>query len=184
MADKLEQTQQNFINNFEAKYGKLEKWVKIARKGGNKHSEMVKYLKTEHSLTHGYANMVALQALKAETGKDEKAGDPIDAMYAGPKAALRPIHEAVATAVRKLGTDVEFSPKKGYVSLRRNKQFGCIMPTTATRVDVGLILKGMKPAGRLEASTNEMFTHRVKVSSVKEVDKELIGWLKQAYDNA
>lgn len=184
MADKLEQTQQNFIDNFEAKYGKLEKWVKIARKGGSKHGEMVKYLKAEHGLTHGYANMVALQALKGEAGKDEKTGDPIEAMYSGPKAALRPIHEAVAAAVKKLGTDVEFSPKKGYVSLRRNKQFGCIMPATATRVDVGLILKGVKPAGRLEASTNEMFTHRVKVSSVKEVDKELAGWLKQAYESA
>jgi hypothetical protein len=145
---------------------------------------MVKYLKAEHGMTHGYANLVAQQALQAEAGAAEESGDPIEAMYAGPRAALRPIHEAVAAAVKKFGSDVEFSLKKGYVSLRRNKQFGCILPATNTRVDVGLILKGVKAAGRLEASSNTMFTHRVKVSSVKEVDKELLGWLKQAYEAA
>ncbi len=184
MTDKMAQVQQNFISNFEAKYGQLEKWIKIARKGGAKHGEMVKYLKAEHGMTHGYANLVAQQALQAEAGPASEAGDPLDAMYAGPKAALRTIHEAVTAAVKKLGNDIEFSPKKGYMSLRRNKQFGCIMPATATRVDVGLVLKGAKPAGRLEASTNVMFTHRVKVSSVKEVDKELVAWLKQAYEAA
>ena len=40
--------------------------------------------------------------------------------------------------------------------------------------------------GRLEASGsfNAMFTHRVKVSDVKEVDLELIGWLRRAYEEA
>jgi hypothetical protein len=40
--------------------------------------------------------------------------------------------------------------------------------------------------GRLEASGsfNAMCTHRVRVASLKEVDAELVGWLKQAYDKA
>lgn len=44
----------------------------------------------------------------------------------------------------------------------------------------------MKPEGRLEASGsfNAMFTHRVRVGGVKEVDAELIRWLRQAYDGA
>jgi len=184
MTDKLDLAQQTYINNFEAKYGKLEKWIKLARKGGRKHGEMVKYLKAEHGLTHGYANFVALRALAAESGKGSEADDPIEAMYSGPKTGLRPIHEAVAAAVKKFGNDVTFSPKKGYLSLRRNKQFGCILPATAARVEIGLILKGVKPVGRLEASTNEMFTHRVNVTSVREVDKELVGWLRQAYEMA
>jgi hypothetical protein len=29
-----------------------------------------------------------------------------------------------------------------------------------------------------------MVSHRVRLESVKGVDKELIGWLKQAYDQA
>lgn len=72
------------------------------------------------------------------------------------------------------------------LSLRRSKQFGLIQPSTATRVDVGLNLKGTAPKGRLEASGsfNSMCTHRVRLEAAKDVDAELIGWLRKAYDNA
>ena len=84
------------------------------------------------------------------------------------------------------GKDVEVSPKKAYVSLRRAKQFGIVQPSTKARLDVGLNLKGVAPAGRLEASGsfNSMVTHRVRVASAKDVDAELIGWLKEAYQSA
>jgi hypothetical protein len=78
------------------------------------------------------------------------------------------------------------SPKKAYVSIRRSKQFAIIQPSTATRLDVGINLKGTKPTGRLEASGsfNAMVTHRVRVATIDDVDKELLGWLKQAYEAA
>lgn len=79
---------------------------------------------------------------------------------------------------------MEFSPKKTYMSLRRKKQFGCIFPATATHVDVGITLQGVKPTKRLLADNGGMFTHRVGVSNLQEVDKELLGWLKRAYDAA
>jgi hypothetical protein len=88
--------------------------------------------------------------------------------------------------VSGFGKDVEFAPKKAYVSLRRSKQFGLIQPSTKTRVDVGINLKG-RPAGeRLEASGsfNAMVSHRVRVTAAKEVDAELIAWLREAYDQA
>ena len=112
--------------------------------------------------------------------------DLVDAQYSGTKAALRPIFEALEKAIKAFGPDIEFSPKKAYVSLRRSKQFGLIQPTTATRVDVGLVLKGVAPADRLEASGsfNAMVTHRVRVGSMNEVDKELVAWLRQAYEKA
>jgi hypothetical protein len=88
--------------------------------------------------------------------------------------------------VEKFGDDLEISPKKTYVSLRRKKQFAILQPSTATRFDVGLNIKGAPPAGRLEASGswNAMVTHRVRLESVKDVDKDLIAWLKKAYDGA
>lgn len=81
---------------------------------------------------------------------------------------------------------MEISPKKAYVSLRRSKQFAIIQPSTATRVDVGINLKGHKATDRLEASGsfNSMVSHRVRIADKKEVNKELIGWLREAYDNA
>ena len=107
----------------------------------------------------------------------------MEAQYSDAKAGLRPIYDALVKAIAKLGKDVEISPKKAYVSFRRSKQFAIIQPTTATRVDVGINLKGIDPGERLEASGsfNAMVTHRVRITTVKEVDKELIAWLKQAY---
>ena len=86
----------------------------------------------------------------------------------------------------KFGNDIEIAPKKAYVSLRRNKQFALIQPSTKTRVDIGINLKGREPAGRLEASGsfNAMVSHRVRVAGVDEVDEELLGWLRAAYDAA
>ncbi len=108
----------------------------------------------------------------------------MDSQYAGAKAALRPIYDKILAAIKKFGKDIEISPKKAYVSLRRSKQFAIVQPSTSARVDVGINLKGTKPTGRLEASGsfNAMFSHRVRVSTPADVDKELVGSLKQAYE--
>ena len=185
--NKIDEATQNMIRNLEEKTGKsFAEWQQIARGSKlSKHGEIVKFLKTDHGLTHGYANLVAHEALQSAAshfGED----DLVAAQYAGAKAALRPIYDALAAAISQFGDDVELAPKKAYVSLRRRKQFGCLQPSTATRFDVGINLKGVAPAGRLEASGsfNAMVSHRVRVSDVKEVDAELIGWLRQAYDQA
>lgn len=183
---KVEDATATMIANLEAKTGKpMAAWVKLvqAEKLG-RHGEMVSFLKTKHGLGHGYANLVAHSV--AGGGTLSRGDDPVAEQYAGAKAALRPIYDAVIDAVQKFGPDVEVAPKKANVSLRRNKQFALVQPSTATRFDVGLNLKGVPPAGRLEASGsfNAMVSHRVRLDSVKGVDRELIGWLKQAYDQA
>ena len=70
--------------------------------------------------------------------------------------------------------------------MRRAKQFALVQPTTKTRVDIGIKLKGVEPEGRLEASGsfNAMVTHRVRTSSVEDIDDELKTWLQAAYDAA
>jgi len=187
MAKSPEEGIASLIQNLEAKTGKsIEAWVAIAR-GAKlpKHKEVVAFLKEKHGLTHGYANQVAMRALAAADAPAAGSADLVEAQYQGAKAAMRPVYEALVAAVRTFGPNVELAPKKAYVSLRRSKQFGLIQPAAA-RIDVGLVLKGVKAAGRLEesGSFNAMVTHRVKVGSAKEVDRELIGWLRRAYDSA
>ena len=185
MAKSPEEMAASMVANLKEKTGKsLEQWVRIAKRSKlAKHGEIVKHLKAEHGLTHGYANLVAMEALKPAGGA-AGSDDLVAAQFAGKKQGLRPIYEALIAAVAKLGQDVEVAPKKTYVSLRRNKQFALIQPSTATRVDVGLNLKGTPPKGRLEASGsfNAMVSHRVRVESKGAVDAELKGWLKQAYE--
>lgn len=177
---------QSMIDNMPEKTGKpLEEWLKIVGKSGlAKHGEIVKHLKGEYGIGHGYANLVAQKHLAGDGGG---AGDDlVDAQYQGAKAGLRPIYDAVCKMVAGFGKDVEVAPKKTYVSLRRNKQFAVIQPSTRDRVDIGINLKGEPPAGRLEASGsfNAMVSHRVRITDKKEVNAELKRWLKKAYDAA
>jgi hypothetical protein len=185
MAKSPEEMKASMIAGLKDKTGKpLEEWLGVLRSSGlSKHKEIMSLLKTSHGLTHGFANMIALQFLQSDS---QTAGDTdalVAAQYAGAKAALVPIYDAIIAAVRSFGKDVEVSPKKAYVSLRRNKQFAIVQPSTASRVDVGLTLKTTTPQGRLEASGsfNAMVTHRVRVSRPEDVDAELVKWLKQAY---
>lgn len=176
------------IRNLEEKSGKtLAQWAAIVKKmGPRKHGEIVKTLKADHGLGHGYANLIAHHAAGNVKAAGDDGSDLVEAMYSGPKADLKPIYDRLIADVKKFGADVEVAPKKTYVSLRRSKQFALIQPTTKTRVDVGINLKGVPPAGRLEksGSFSAMVTHRVRTESVKDVNKELLGWLKAAYEGA
>jgi hypothetical protein len=186
MAKTPQEMKAAMIAGLRDKTGKsLEDWLAILRVSKlSKHKDFVTLLKTKHGLTHGFANMIALQALQSDSQTAADTHALIDAQYAGPKAAMRPIYDALLAAVTNFGDDVEVSPKKAYVSLRRNKQFAIVQPSTATRVDVGIQLKSAEPAGRLEASGsfNAMVSHRVRLAKSSEVDRELLAWLKQAYD--
>lgn len=178
----------SMIANMKEKTGKtLEQWLKVV-KGSKlaKHGEIVKFLKSEHGMGHGFANLVAHKHLHSDAGSAAEVGDLVAAQYAGDKGGLRPIYDAIVKATAKFGGDVELSPKKAYVSLRRKKQFAIVQPSTKTRVDVGINLKGKAATDRLEASGsfNSMVTHRVRVEDVKQVDKELVAWLREGYEGA
>lgn len=176
------------IQNLHVKTGKpLTEWIEIAQATRiPKTRELINHLKAEHGLTHGYANLIALKALETPTQAAAGEDEIVAAQYAGSKAGLRPIYDALVGAVQAFGADVELAPKKAYVSVRRKKQFAIFQPSTATRLDVGINLKGASAVGRLEASGsfNAMVSHRVRLSAPQEVDAELLGWLKQAYDAA
>lgn len=177
------------VANLKEKTGKtLEQWISLAKKSGaEKHGGVVKHLKSEHGLTHGYANLVALKFLKSDAGSQADDGaDLVAAQYDGAKADLKPIYDKIIKAVSGFGSDVEIAPKKAYVSLRRKKQFALVQPSTKTRVDLGVNLKDAAPAGRLEASGsfNAMVSHRVRLEKAGDVDKDVVAWLKQAYQQA
>ena len=184
---KIEDAVASMITNMKANTGKsLDDWLKITAKAKlTKHGEIVKMLKTDHALGHGFANLVAHRTLNSDAGSSED-DDLLAAQYAGAKADLKPLYDKLAKLIDAFGKDVEFSPKKAYVSLRRSKQFGLIQPSTATRLDLGLNLKGVAPKGRLEVagSWNAMCTHRIKLAASADIDAEVKAWLKQAYDAA
>jgi len=184
--DKALETQ---IKNIQTKTGKtLDQLYAIIRKSGlSKHGEIRDMLKSDLQMGHGDANTLVHIYLKAESGggaEPASSDDVLDQIYTGPKAALRPIHDKVMEAINKFG-EFEVAPKKAYISLRRKKQFAMIGPATNTRVEVGLNMKGVKGTDRLtELPAGQMCQYKVKLNDAKEVDKELIDWIRQAYDSA
>ena len=101
------------------------------------------------------------------------------------KEGLKPIYEALKAVWDGFG-EVEEAPKKAYVSLRRKKQFAIVQPSTKTRVDLGLNIKGKEPEGKLEAagSWNAMCSHRVRLGAVEDVTEEVKGWMREAFEGA
>ena len=111
--------------------------------------------------------------------------DLIDAQYSGGKAHLRPIYDRLLALAQQLGPDVTVGPRKTYVALARGKQFCVLQPTTQTRLDVGLKLPDTAVTPRLVEAGNVgggSITHKVAVTSLDDIDDELITWLKTAYE--
>lgn len=158
-------------------------WVRLVNeKGPTRHGEIVAWLKADHGLVHSHANQIAKRTLQSDASPEAS----VDQLFSGGKEKLRPLYDAIVAFAQSLGKDVEVAPKKVNVSLRRRKQFALVQPSTKTRLDVGLILKGVDAAGRLEpaSSFNPMFTHRVRIETADQVDGQLKDWLRQAYLSA
>lgn len=183
----MDPTVRKMLDNIEEKTGKsADYWINLVKKSGlAKHGEKMKLLKEDHGFTHGYANTIVHLSKNDSTFNTENKNDLVDAQYKG-KESLKPIYDKLVNEISKFGKDVELAPKKAYVSLRRKKQFGLIQASTKTRVDIGVNLKGVEPSGVAEkaGSWNTMVSHRIRIENAKEVNKEVINWLKEAYKNA
>jgi hypothetical protein len=190
--NKIDQAVATQLANIEKRTGKsLEALAGILRDSGlGKHGEQVAMLKRELDMGHGDANLLAhhVRALDSQAaGQPGPAGpeDVVDGLYSGKKAALRPIHDKLMAAITRFPGEFEIAPKKTYLSLRRKKQFAMIGPATATQVEVGLNLKGATATHRLVALPPKgMCDYKVRVADPGEVDEELLGWIRAAYDGA
>jgi predicted transport protein len=188
MSASIDPQLQTMIDNMPERTGKsLEEWYQVLNAAKlDAHGAIMKLLKGDYSVTHGFANTISILYRQHAAGGPPGEDDLVEAQYAGAKAGLRPIYEAVLTAVNQLGSDIEVAPKKSYVSLRRAKQFAIVKAATRDRVDLGLNLKDVEPSSRLEGGVvfSGMCTHKVRLSSPTEVDKEVVSWLKHAYQQA
>ena len=148
--------------------------------GVTKHGEILKALKQEHGLSRGYANMLALLATGYGAAPED---DLLAGLFAGPRAGLRPIYDKVEALITGFGSDVDTRPMKTLVGFKRNRQFVCFTPASASRVDLGITLKDAAPDDpRIRATPGGMTSHVVRITSADEVDGDVAGWLRIAYD--
>lgn len=173
-------------DNIEKNTGKpISHWIEVVKKSGiEKHKEIINYLKDEHGFTYGFANLVVHKAKSSDAASVAESDDLVELQYNG-KERLRPIYDKLMKEISKFG-EVELAPKKAYVSLRGKKQFALIQPSTKSRLDVGINSKELECTDRLEKSGNfnSMCSHRIRLTDATQVDKELVNWLKAAYEEA
>ena len=184
--DKAMETQ---LDNIQKKTGRSfdELAEAIHRSGLTKHGEIREYLKRELALGQGDANSLVHAVLQSDGQRaaEGKSGDQVlDEMYSGAKVGMRPIHEKLMKEITRFGA-FEILPKKGYVSLRRRKQFAMIGPKTNTRFEVGINARKFKNNGRLlEQPKGSMCNYIVRLTDAKEVDSKLLAWIESAYEGA
>jgi predicted transport protein len=180
----IEQQIANQVANIERATGRsLDGWIALIRGSGvDKHGQVVAWLKAEHGLGHGNANLLAVKAREAAAGGPVSDNDLVESMFSGKAAAVRALYGDVVDMARSFGTDVELAPKKTYVSLRRRKQFATVGPA-AGQLEICLNLPGEQPTDRLRPMTG-MATHKVRIADSSGLDPELTAWLRQAYERA
>ena len=185
---------QKWVAELPEKTGRsLDQWLKLIRKSGPKtEKERRDWLKSEYGLGTNSAWWLAERA----DGRGREDDDPdayletaeryVEEMFAGAKAGLRPIYDALLEMGLGIGPDSKACPCKTIVPLYRSHVFAQIKPTTRTRIDMGFALKDMPAKGRLidtgGFAKKDRITHRIEVSSLDDIDTEVRHWMKVAYD--
>ncbi len=174
------------LKNLQARTGKnIDEWVKLTKKsGGPTRKEQLAWLRKNQGLGMATAMLIAEHV----GGSVEYNAEENEAsLFSGGKAGLKPIYEALMEFTRTLGDDVTATPTKTTVPLRRKHVFAQIKPATNTRIDLGLALgkiaaipKRLVDTGGL--AKGDRITHRVALTSVKEIDAEVKKWLGKAYE--
>jgi uncharacterized protein DUF5655 len=138
---------------------------------------------SRYSMHPAFERMGELRSRQAQ-GYDPDA--LVEAMFAGPKAGLRPLYDALLGLGFKLGKDVKACPCKTIVPLYRRHVIAQFKPATNSRIDLGFALGGLKASGRLidtgGHAKGDRITHRISITSAKDIDAEVRQWLKKSYE--
>jgi hypothetical protein len=147
---------------------------------------VIAWLEADYGLGRGHA-MALVSVFRGRLDERGPSKEQrIDKHFAGAKSTWQLAYDEIMAAVMRFGSDVSVEPTDSYISVLRGKSKFAVVATTATRLDVGLKLKGEPATERLAlaGSWNGMVTHRVQLPVGAELDDQLVAWLREAYDRA
>lgn len=178
---------QAYLDNIQLKTGKSpDDFKKLAQKKGLlkegiKAGEIVAWLKSDFDLGHGHA-MAIYAVFKGM--KEKPAADSLAKHFTGSKSTWRSVFDSLMKEIKDFGDDISIAPTATYLSILRGARKMAIVQINPKRMDIGIKLKGMAATKRfaLAGTWNTMMTHRVVISNQKEIDNELVDWLRSAYE--
>lgn len=177
--------EKEFMDALEGTTGKdLGTWLKTIDGFSNKkRNEVIAWLKAEHGFGHMHASLLA--GIHANGGKPVYAStdDLLESQFA--KAAdMRPLYEAFVAFIAKNFPNATFLPKKTYVSVLENREFGAVNIKKA-ELRIGLDLGDRPFDEKVEKAklTGPMprISHMVTVTESGQFDVDLIELLKQSH---
>jgi Domain of unknown function (DUF5655)/Domain of unknown function (DUF4287) len=164
----------------------LDEWLVLVQASGIDPLDQAavrRWLRTEHGVPQNSQWAIADAAARAAGWTRPSAADYVDAQYAGAKAALRPIYEALAAAITGFGDDVTVEGRGTYTPFVRGRQFAAVAAATRDRVDVGLRFADPPDSPRLQpASGPGQATHKLSLRTPADVGGEVLGLLRLAYE--
>jgi hypothetical protein len=186
---------QKWIQDLTAKTGRsLVQWIAHIKQAGPKSEKDCRdWLKDQYQLGTNSAWWLAEKALADSHALSEDTPEAylrlapvyVEKMYAGPRSALRLIHDELVRLARQL-PDVRICPCKTIVPLYRRHVFAQIKPATNKRIDLGLALGEEPFTSRLRdtggRAKKDRITHSVALASLDDIDLQVKRWLKQAYE--
>ena len=119
----------------------LEAWVELVGEQGPDPLDQTavrRWLKDVHGVPQNSQWAIADAAAQAAGWVRPSVAEYVDSQFAGAKAALRPVYDALADALTGLGPDVRIEGRSTYVPFVRGRQFAVVAAATRTRVDLGL----------------------------------------------
>lgn len=189
---------QKWIDELPGKSGRsLGQWMTMVKKQGLKDEKAAReWLKKEHGMSTSSAGYIAERAFAAPGSMLEEDPDQylqiaeqyVADMFAGGKAGLKPIYDKLLDLGLSIAPDVKACPCKTIVPFYREHVIAQIKPSTRTRIDLGFALarhKGKLPARLIDTgglAKKDRITHRIEITSVDDIDKDVEKWLKVAYD--
>src|SRR5262245_1707044 len=186
---------QKWVSELKQKTGRtLEEWSAHIRKAGPKDlAARREWLKTKYKIGTNTAWWLAERADGQPTWDESPesylaiAPTYVDEMFAGPKAHLRPLADALMRLALDVAPDVKFCPCKTIIPFYREHVIAQIKPATNSRIDFGMSLgpdveftPRLKDTGGLKKK--DRITHKIEITKPEELDVEVEGWLRRAYD--
>lgn len=180
---------QAYLDNIKSKTGKnADDFKKLAQKKGLlkkgvKAGEILSWLKKDFDLGHGHA-MAIYTVLKGSREEKLSPEEEISKHFTRNKSVWEPVFDSLINELRSFDADIVLAPSNSYISILRGKRKIAIVQVMVAHVDIGIRLKGVAPNKRFQAagSWNSMMTHRVRIVERNNIDKELLNWLRSAYE--
>jgi predicted transport protein len=164
-------------------------WFAYPKQKGKTNSELNRDQgwKTLYDMGYKGISSIAIDdtwsGVRFRTGLPTSEKELVAKQYAGERAALLPLYAQLVNAATNLGPDVQVAARQTYVAFTRGKQFALLRPTS-DRIDLALRLPSAPLDARLVGAPgigSGSMTHRVGITSVDEIDHQVLGWLHDAY---